>query len=160
MIGGRRYSDAVADARRSIWPYARQLQEDEKLRQRLFAALAACLAAWGRMRQSTQLRRRMAQLVSDPVLRRELYEAARQLDEAQKRIEHGRRHRLRNVLFAAVGVGAAAVALRSVRIRPWFLTLLRGKAERDFVIGDRTASPSPTAEPAGVPQPTTPERGL
>lgn len=160
MIGGRRYSDAFADARRSIWPYARQLREDEKLRQRLLAALAACLAAWGRMKQLTQLSRRMAQLVGDPILRRELHEAVRQLEEAQKRIEHSRRHRLRNVLLAAVGVGAAAAALQSVRIRSWFLTLLRGRDDRDFVMGDRTVAPSPTGEPTAVPQPTTPERGL
>ena len=162
MIGRSRYSDVVANARRSAWPYARQLQEDEKLRQRLLAAVAACLAAWGRMRQLTQLSRRAAQLVADPVLRHELHEAMRQLEQAQKRISHARSHRLRNTLLVVVGVGTVVAALQSVRIRSWLLTLIPGQADtREFGSCAHTVSPSPTGEPTSrVPEPTTPERGL
>jgi hypothetical protein len=161
MIERSRYSGVVADAKRSVWPYARQLQEDEKLRRNLFAALAAGLAAWERITQLTRLSRRTAELVADPVFRREFHDAVRQLEEAQKRIEHARSHRLRNTLLVVAGAGAVATALKSVHIRSWFVSLMRGQADtRDLGPHAQTVSPTSAGEPRGMPEPITPERGL
>jgi hypothetical protein len=162
MIGRGRRGDVIAEARRSVRPYARQLQEDEKLRRRLLAALAASFAAWERMQHLTR-RRTAQQLVADPVLRRELHVTLRRLDEAQKRIQRARSHRLRNTLYILGGLGAVASVARSLRVRLWFLKLIRGQAHHTAAPGTQpqTAAPSPTGEPTGrVPEPTTNEPGF
>jgi hypothetical protein len=63
------------------------------------------------------LPRATAQLVADPVLRRELHEAVKHLEEAQKRVQHRRSHRLRNSLLVLAGAGAVAAALKTAAIR-------------------------------------------
>jgi hypothetical protein len=116
MLGRSRQPDLVSDAKRSIWPYARQLQGDPKLRERMIAALVAGFAAFQRARRLPR-RPTTVQLLSDPVLRRQIREAVKQLDEAQKRVEHAHSHRVRNSLIGLASLAAIAAALRTTPIR-------------------------------------------
>jgi hypothetical protein len=130
MFGRSRYVEAVSDATRSLGPYAERLRDDEKLRRSALAAVAATLAAWQRVRELPRLRATAAQLVGDPVLRRELAEALDQIREVEERMRPKRRHRVRNLLVLLTGAGAVVVALRMEPARSWI----------DGVLGRRPAA--------------------
>jgi hypothetical protein len=120
MLGRSRQPDLVSEAKRSIWPYARQLRVDAKMRERVIAAFVAGFAAFQRARRLPRRPMTTTQLLADPVLRRQLHEALRQLEEAQKRVGHARSHRVRNSLIGLGSIAAIAAVLRSTPIRSLF----------------------------------------
>ena len=101
----------AADALDGISPYANRLAHDEKLRQRLVAALGAGVAASERARRQAGL----VGLGSDPVLRGQLTEAMSQLKKANGRLRRSKSHTTRNTLLLLTGAGALAAAVPSVR---------------------------------------------
>src|SRR5262245_44863652 len=125
MFGQSRYRAALSGARDSVWPYAGRMLDDEKMRQRVFAAAAAGFAAWQRARQLPRLRATAVLLASDPVLRHELERMVTQLQKAQERVERRRSHRLRNAFVGLAGVGAVVVAWRTPAVRSGFRGLVR-----------------------------------
>jgi hypothetical protein len=149
MFGRSRYTAALSGAKESVWPYADRFFADEKMRRRVFAAVAAGFAAWQRARQLPQLRATAVQLAADPVLRNEVQEMVTQLQKAQERVERGRSHRMRNLLLALSGIGAAVAAWRVSAVRGW-LRRLMGKgsdAAESFANSPGPgAAPTPTEE--------------
>jgi alkylation response protein AidB-like acyl-CoA dehydrogenase len=108
-------TSVVAEAAESLSPYADQLTNDEKLRERLAAAIGAALAARGRARRQTGLRGLARRLGSDPVLRRQLTEMVLQLQAAQKRMKKNRGHKVRNAVLFVSGTGIVVAAVPSLR---------------------------------------------
>jgi uncharacterized membrane protein len=108
-------TSAVADAAGSLSPYADQLATDEKLRERLVAAVGAALAARQRARRQAGLIGLARRLGSDPVLREQLAEVVVQLQAAQRRVKKNRSHKTRNAFVFVSGVGVALAAVPSVR---------------------------------------------
>jgi hypothetical protein len=102
-------TDRVGEAIEVVDP----LVKDEKLRQRLTAALAAGAAARQRVRRQTGLQGLALRLATDPVLRAQLADLGTQLAAAAKRAEPKRSHKLRTTLLLVAGAGAAAVYVRS-----------------------------------------------
>ena len=144
MFGRSRYRAVVTGAKESVWPYADRFIDDEKMRRRVFAAVAAGFAAWQRARQVPQLRATAVQLAADPVLRHEVEEMVTQLQKAQERVQRGRAHRMRNVLLALTGIGAVVAAWRMSAVRAWFGGLMRkGSAATESFAN----SPGPGAAP-------------
>ena len=91
---------AVTDAADAVVGYVDPLAKDEKLRQRLVAAVLAGAAARQRIRRQTGLPGLARRLAADPVLRAQLIELGTQLQAAQKRAKKASSHKLRNtVLF-------------------------------------------------------------
>jgi uncharacterized membrane protein len=117
MFGRNRTSGVVADAAGTAAEYGGQLIEDEKVRQRALAAVAAALAARQRARRMTGLSGLARRLATDPVLRDQLTEMVVQLQRAQRRADRKRSHKLRNGILVLAGFGAvtAAVTVPSVR---------------------------------------------
>ena len=113
---GRKNATAVAsDAIDGASPYIDQLVHDEKLRERLGAALAAGAAARKRARRQVGLLGLATRLGTDPVLREQVAEAISQLQKARGRIEKNRSHKLRNILLLLTGAGAVVAAVPSLR---------------------------------------------
>ena len=121
MFGRKRRTKAVADAADSVATYA----GDRELRERLMGAAAAGIAARERAARQFDRATMLMRLARDPVLRRQLAEMATQLQKAQERARRRRSHRLRNVLLALGGVGAAAAALLPP-VRRWVMEKIRG----------------------------------
>jgi len=117
MFGRNGARGAVADAADSVTPYAEQLVEDEKLRQRVLAAVGAGLAARQRAKREAGFTGAVTRLASDPVLRVQVAEMAFQLRKARKRVDRRQSHKVRNFTLFLVGVGAVAAAFPSVRRR-------------------------------------------
>ena len=90
---------------------------DEKLRQRLVAAIAAGAAAKRRARMQTGLAGIARRLASDPVLRAQLTEMSRQLQLAQKRAKRAHSHKLRNTVLLVGGAGVVVAAIPRIRRR-------------------------------------------
>lgn len=105
----------VGDAAETLSPYADQLAHDEKLRQRLAAAISAGVAARRRAKRQAGLFGLAMRLGSDPVLRAQIAEAANQLQRARKQVEKKRSHRARNLLLVLTGAGAVVAAVPSLR---------------------------------------------
>jgi uncharacterized membrane protein len=103
-------ASAVGDAADTLSPYADQLAHDEKLRQRLIAAITAGVAARRRAQRQAGLVGLATRLASDDVLRAQLAEVAHQLKGARARVERKRRHRLRSFLLLLGGAGLVAAA--------------------------------------------------
>jgi hypothetical protein len=101
-------TEAVSDATNAVVEYVDPLRKDEKLRQRLAAAILAGAAARQRVRRQTGLAGLVRRLAADPVLRAQLIEVATQLQAAQKRAEKARGHKLRNAVLFVSGVGMIA----------------------------------------------------
>jgi uncharacterized membrane protein len=120
MFGSKR-SGVVADAAE----YGSQLIEDEKVRNRMLAALAAAIAARERAMQQTGWVGLGRRLAADPVLRAQLAEAAGQLKKAQRRADRKRSHKLRNTMLVLAGFGAVTAALNVESVREWVHSLLR-----------------------------------
>jgi uncharacterized membrane protein len=128
MLGRNAAPTAVADAASELSGYGTKLVKDEKLRERLVAAIVAGAAARHRARRQAGVRGLVRRLAADPVLRGQLTEMVVQLQKARHRVVKGRGHKVRNSILVLAGFGAAsaAVSLPSVRQR-----LLR-------VVGDLT----------------------
>jgi uncharacterized membrane protein len=106
---------AVGDAADTLSPYADQLVHDEKLRQRLIAAITAGAAARRRARRQAGVLGLATRLASDDVLRAQVAEAALQLRKARARVERRRSHRVRNFLLFLTGAGLVVAATPSAR---------------------------------------------
>ena len=120
MLGRNGARGAVADAAAELTSYGGDVVADEKLRQRLLAALAAGVGAQQRAKQQAGVTGMVRRLARDPVLRAQLTEMVKQLQGARRRVDRRRRsHRLRNslVLLAGFGAASAVVAVPSVRGR-------------------------------------------
>jgi len=127
MFGrNRSATSAVTDAAESLTPYADQFATDEKLRERLVAAVGAALAARQRARRQAGLIGLARRLGSDPILREQLTEVVVQLQAAQQRVKKNRSHKTRNALLFASGVGVAVAAMPS--IRQGLVSKIRGSA--------------------------------
>jgi uncharacterized membrane protein len=107
--------EAASDAADAVFEYVDPLAKDEKLRQRLAAAIAAGAAARESARRQAGLRGLALRLGSDPVLRTQLAEMVVQLQKAQKRAQKTRSHKLRNTMLFVAGVGMVIVAAPAVR---------------------------------------------
>ncbi|MGZ4335225.1 MAG: hypothetical protein ACXVRJ_13280 [Gaiellaceae bacterium] len=105
----------MSEAAESVAGYVDPLTKDEKLRQRVAAALAAGAAARRQTRKHVGLRALAVQLGSDPVLRAQLTEVAEQLKGARRRADKARSHKLRNTLLFVGGVGMVVAAVPSLR---------------------------------------------
>jgi hypothetical protein len=105
---------AVADATGAMVDYVDPLAKDEKLRQRLAAAIIAGAGARQRVRRQRGLTGLVRRLAADPVLRAQLIELGAELKGVQKRAKKAHSHKLRNVMLVAGGAGmvAAAIVLR------------------------------------------------
>jgi uncharacterized membrane protein len=119
MFGRNGAPTAVADAASELSGYGTDLVKDEKLRQRLMAALVAGAEARRRVKRQAGVLGFARRLASDPVLQAQLVEMFVQLQKAKRRVERRRSHKLRNsvVVLAGFGAASAAVSLPSVRER-------------------------------------------
>jgi uncharacterized membrane protein len=117
----------VGDAAEAVSNVGQQLLEDEKLRARVLAAMAAALAARDRAARQAGLIGMAGRLASDRVLREQLAEVVTQVSGAQKRV--ARRHRKRNVLVVLAGFGAASAAVAVPAVRTRVLALVRRAGE-------------------------------
>jgi uncharacterized membrane protein len=154
MFGrNRSATSAVTGAAESLSPYADQLATDEKLRERLVAAVGAALAARQRARRQAGLIGLARRLGSDPILREQLTEVVVQLQAARQRVNKNRSHRRRNSLLFASGVGVAVAAIPSVR--QGLMSKIRGSGNdwADASLGRGATSPTTIEEEieVGVP---------
>jgi signal transduction protein with GAF and PtsI domain len=117
MFGRKNVATAAGDAVDGVSPYVDQLAHDEKLRQRLAAAITAGAAARARAKKQTGLVGLATRLATDPVLRAQLAEVSSQLQKANGRLKKHRSHKLRNtvLLLAGAGAGAVVAAIPSLR---------------------------------------------
>ena len=98
-------SGFASDALETVSPYTDRLAHDEKLRERLVAALTAGVAARNRAQRQAGLIGLGRRLATDPILRAQLSEAAHQLQKAQGRVRKGRSHKARNTVLFVTSVG-------------------------------------------------------
>jgi|KBSMisStandDraft_5_1062788.scaffolds.fasta_scaffold28513_2 hypothetical protein len=108
-------SGFASDALETVSPYTDRLAHDEKLRERLVAALTAGVAARNRARRQAGLIGLGRRLATDPILRAQLAEAAHQLQKAQGRVRKGRSHKARNTVLFVTSVGMVVAAVPSLR---------------------------------------------
>jgi uncharacterized membrane protein len=113
--GAATVKESVVDAVDAIADYVDPLAKDEKLRERLAAAIVAGAAARDRMRKQTGLTGLARRLAADPVLRARLVEMAAALQVVQKRAKKSRSHRLRNTALFLTGIGMTAAAVPALR---------------------------------------------
>jgi uncharacterized membrane protein len=118
MFGRSKSAISVAtEAANSLTPYANQVANDEKLRERLIAAVGAGLTARERARQQAGVVGLLRRLGADPVLRAQLAEMALQLQQARRRVQKNQSHKLRNSVLFLTGVGLVVAAIPSLRER-------------------------------------------
>jgi uncharacterized protein involved in propanediol utilization len=111
MLTRKNASTSLTDAYDTVAPIGEQLVKDQKLRERLIAAVDAGIAARNRAQQQVGLAGTARRLSSDPALRADVLEMVAQLREARRRVGAKRSHKLRNVgLIVAVAAVAAAVS--------------------------------------------------
>jgi len=116
MFGRNKGTIGVAsDALASVSPYVDQLANDEKLRQRLVAAISAGAAARQRARRQTGMLGIARRLGSDPVFRAQLAEAVSQLRKARGRTQKHDSHTTRNVLLLLTGTGMVVAGVPKLR---------------------------------------------
>jgi uncharacterized membrane protein len=120
-------TEAVADAVGAVSGYVDPVAKDEKLRQRLTAALLAGTAARQQIRRQTGLTGLLRRLAADPVLRMQLIEVGTQLQAAQKRAKKARSRKVRNAVLFVSGVGMVVAAVPASRGR--LVSLLRGRRD-------------------------------
>ena len=116
----RRAATEVADA---VAEYVDPLVKDEKLRERLAAAMVAAIAAQQRLRARTGRSALLRRVAADPVLRAQLLEMGTQLRAAQRRSKRARSHTFRNTILFVSGVGLGVAAVPAARNK--VLSLLR-----------------------------------
>jgi uncharacterized membrane protein len=146
MFGRNGARGAVADAADTVTPYAEQLVADEKLRQRVLAAVGAALAARQRVKRQAGFAGAVTRLAADPVLRAQVAEMVLQLQKARQRVDRKQSsHKLRNFTLFTIGLGAAAAALPSVR-RKVFETFGGGSPSTDGWTDVTTEAPTTIEE--------------
>jgi hypothetical protein len=116
MLGRKKgAADLANGALEGVTPYVDQLAHDEKLRERLSAAIIASAAARKRARRRIGVVGVATTLASDPVLREQVAEAFSQLQKARARLKRNRSHKVRNTLVLLAGAGVAVAAVPSLR---------------------------------------------
>jgi hypothetical protein len=115
MFERKNVATAASDVLDGVSPYVDRLAHDEKLRQRLAAAITAGAAARDRAKKQTGLVGLATRLATDPELRAQLSEVSSQLQKANSRVKPHKSHKLRNTVLLLAGVGAVVAALPSVR---------------------------------------------
>ena len=140
MFGRNGAKDAVADVASELSSYGSGAVEDEKVRKRLVAALTAGLAARERAKRRSGLLGTARRLAEDPVLRAQAMEMFAQLQQARRRVERRRSHKLRNSFLLLAGFGAASAAVAAPAVRDRVLRLVGGVKEQ---VGS-VSSASPT----------------
>lgn len=143
MFGRNGGRGALADAAGELSSYGSDVVEDEKLRERLLAALAAAAAVRQRARRQSGLTGFARRLATDPVLRAQATEMAVQLQKARRRVERKRSHKLRKTMVVLAGFGAASAAVGVPAVRNRVLDLVGG-------VKDRVPSPGPGAAPTTI----------
>ncbi len=133
---------AASDALDSVSPYVDRLAHDEKLRQRLFAAITAAAAARQRATRQAGLVGMATRLGSDPLLRAQVAEAIVQLQKAKGRIRKTRSHNARNLILFLTGGGIVIAAVPS--LRETVLNKMRGRND------DRASAAKPSGSPANT----------
>jgi hypothetical protein len=108
-------SGFASDALESVSPYTDRLAHDEKVRERLVAALTLGAAARRRAKRQTGAIGLARRLASDPIFRTQLSEAVHQLKKAQGRVRKGRSHKTRNTLLFVTSLGMVVAAVPSLR---------------------------------------------
>jgi uncharacterized membrane protein len=141
MFGSNGARTAFADVAGEVSSYGSDVVEDEKLRERLMAAVAAAAAARQRAKRQAGVIGFAKRLAGDPILLAQVMEMAVQLQKARQRVERRRSHRLRNSLVLLAGFGAASAAVSVPAVRERVLMLVGGVKERASVA---TGGPSPT----------------
>jgi hypothetical protein len=133
-------SGIASDALESVSPYTDRLAHDEKLRERLVAALTAGAAAHRRAKRQTGAIGLARRLATDPILRTQLADAVHQLQKAQGRVRKSRSHKTRNTLLFVTSVGMVVAAVPS--LRAFVLEKVRGA---DDWVSDSTTPQNPSA---------------
>ena len=125
---GRKSStrDVITDAAGTAVEYGGQFVDDEKMRKRTIAAIAAALAARERATKQVGLVGMGTRLATDPVLRAQLAEVAAQLQGLRSRAEKKQSHKFRNFLLLAAGFGAVTAAVKKPAIRDRVRGFVRG----------------------------------
>jgi uncharacterized membrane protein len=129
MFGRNGARDAAADAAGELSRYG-GVVEDDKLRERLLAAVAAGLAARQRAKSQSGALGLAVRLSRDPLLRAQAVEMLVQLQKAWQRVERRRSHKLRKSLLLLAGFGAASAAVSIPAVRERILALVGGAKER------------------------------
>jgi uncharacterized membrane protein len=110
--------EVVSETVDSISPHVERIATDEKLRQRLLAAVAAALVARQRARRQIGSLGVAARLGADPVLRAQALEAISQLQQARRRMQKkNNSHKTRNIVLILTAGGVVVAALPSIRNR-------------------------------------------
>jgi uncharacterized membrane protein len=141
MFGGNSARTAVGDAASELSGYGTELVQDEKLRERLMAAIVAGAAARRRARRQAGVRGFVQRLAADPVLRAQVGEMLAQLQKAQRRVERRRSHKVRNSLLVLAGFGAASAAVSVPSVRQRMLRIVGDLKDRGQSV---TSSPART----------------
>jgi signal transduction protein with GAF and PtsI domain len=115
MLKRKHVAAAAGDALDSVSPYVDQLAHDEKLRERLVAAITAGAAARQRVKRKASFVGLATMLATDPVLRAQVTEVITQLQKVRGRVEKPRSHKLRNLMLVVAGAGAVIAAVPSLR---------------------------------------------
>jgi uncharacterized membrane protein len=123
MLTRKQARTTINDAAGTVGPLGEQLVKDQRLRERLVAAVEAGVAARQRAQQQLGALGTARRLASDQLLRAELAEMVAHLQAARQRIDRKRSHKLRNVTLLVAGAGAV-LAVPSVRSR--LKSLVRG----------------------------------
>jgi uncharacterized membrane protein len=111
---GRSKTDAIRDNAASGKGLALALARDKKFRRQLVSAVGHGTAARRRAAKGFGAMAVAARLAADEQLRRELQATMQNLQEAWRRVEKKRSHRLRNTILA-IGGGTGAFALYKFR---------------------------------------------
>jgi uncharacterized membrane protein len=118
MFGRNKGMKGVASAALdNVSPYVDQLANDEKLRQRLVAAISAGAAARQRAKTHAGMLGIARRVGSDPVLRAQVFEAVSQLRKARGRIQKKDSHTTRNFLLLLMGAGMVVAGVPKLRNR-------------------------------------------
>ena len=142
MFGRNGGRSVVAGAASEVSGYGSELVEDEKLRRRLVAALAAGAAVRRRAKRQAGVLGFARRLAEDPVLRAQLMEMFVQLQKARRRVERRRSHKLRNSVFLLAGFGAASAAVSMPSVRARILGLVGGLSQS----GGKISGPTTVTE--------------
>jgi uncharacterized membrane protein len=109
-------ADAVGGAAQAAVGYVDPLVRDEKLRERLAAAILAGFAVQSRVRKQTGLTGLAQRLATDRALHAQLAEMAVAMQAVQTRVKKvHNKHRVRNALLFVSGIGMIIAAVPSLR---------------------------------------------
>jgi uncharacterized membrane protein len=152
MFGRNGAQTAAADAASELSGYGAEFVQDEKLRQRLMAAIVAAAAARRRAKRQAGVRGFVQRLARDPVLRSEVGEMLTQLQKARRRVERRRSHKVRNSVLVLAGFGAASAAVSIPSVRQRVLRVVGDLKDRGLSVTS-TAAPTTITEEIAVDAP-------